>query len=144
MADASGANKVEDADESQPDKDDIEEDCAAFVGSTKVVPPRPAAANCPECPVEGTAALAFRGLKTDNVSCVNDTCTVVVTIRAVYNPGSGERFAGGLTAWISPEQRNAYLSGQMPSGEQTYHVQITYKRRGGAWRPVEFDRVPVG
>lgn len=87
--------------------------------------------------------LSFRHIKTDAVSCSGDTCTVVVTIRAVFNPGSGETLAGGLTGWIPPEQRSAYLSGHTPSGEQTYRVQITYKRRGGAWRAVEFDRAPV-
>jgi len=87
--------------------------------------------------------LAFRHMKTDSVFCSGDTCTVLVTIRAVFNPGAGEAIAGGLTAWIPPEQRSAYLSGHTPSGERTYHVQITYKRRGEAWRAVEFDRAPV-
>jgi hypothetical protein len=87
--------------------------------------------------------LTLRNMKTDAVSCSGDTCTVVVTIRAVFNPGSGETLAGGLTAWIPPEQRSAYLSGHTPSGEQAYRVQITYKRRGEAWRAVEFDRAPV-
>jgi hypothetical protein len=86
--------------------------------------------------------LAFRHMKTDSVSCSGDTCTVLVTIRAVFNPGAGETIARGLTAWISPEQRSAYLSRHTPSGEQAYHVQITYKRRGEAWRAVEFDRAP--
>ena len=87
--------------------------------------------------------LAFRQMKTDAVSCSGDTCNVVVTIRAVFNPGSGETLAGGLTAWIPPEQRSAYLSGRTPSGEQAYRVKITYKRRSKAWRAVEFDRAPV-
>jgi hypothetical protein len=134
---------AQDGDESQPEKDEIEEDCAAFVGSTKVVQGRAPAANCPECPAGGTAVLAFRGATTDAVSCSSDTCSVVVTIRAVYNPGSGERLAGGLTAWIPPEQRSAYLSGDTPSGEQIYRVKITYKYRGGAWQAAEFDRAPV-
>jgi hypothetical protein len=130
-------------DERQPGEDQIAEDCAAFVRSTKVVPARAAATDCPGCPAGGTALLAFRGMKTDGVSCSSDTCTAVVTIRAVYNPGSGETVTGGLTAWITPEQRNAYLSGHTPSGEQAYRVQITYKRRDAAWRAVEFDRAPV-
>jgi len=67
----------------------------------------------------------------------------LVTISVSFNPGTGERIAGGLTAWISPEQRSAYLSGHTPSGEQVYPVQITYKRRGGAWGAVEFDRAPA-
>jgi len=134
---------AEGGDEPQPGKDEIEEDCAAFVRSTKVVPAQAAATDCPGCPAGGTAVLAFRGMKPDVVSCSGDTCAVVVTIRAVFNPGSGETVTGGLTAWISPEQRNAYLSGHAPSGEQAYRVRITYKRRGAAWRAVEFDRASV-
>ncbi len=143
MVGESEMKAAEDGGESQPDKDDIEEDCARFVGSTKVISAQSAATDCPGCRAEGTAVLAFRGVKTDSVSCSGDTCTVVVTIRAVYNPGSGERFSGGLTAWIPPEQRNAYSSAHAPSGEQTYRVQITYKHRGATWRAVEFDRVRV-
>ncbi|HJT44742.1 MAG TPA: hypothetical protein VJ721_00590 [Chthoniobacterales bacterium] len=127
-------------DESQPGKDDIEEDSAAFVRSTKIVPAQTAAAGCPGCPAGGAAVLAFRGAKIDSVSCSGDTCTVSVTIRAVFNPGSGETFAGGLTPWISPEQKTAYLSGHAPLGEQTYRVRITYKRRDTGWRAIEFDR----
>ena len=134
---------AEGGDERQPGEDQIGEDCAAFVRSTKVVPARAAATDCPGCPTGGTAVLAFRGMKTDSVSCSGDTCTVVVTIHAVYNPGSGETVTGGLTAWLPPEQRNAYLSGQTPSGEQTYRVRITYKRGGATWHAVEFDRAPV-
>jgi hypothetical protein len=134
---------AEDGNELQPDEDQIAEDCVAFVRSTKIVPARAVSADCPGCPTGGTPVLAFRGMKTDAVSCSGDTCTVVVTIRAVFNPGSGETVTGGLTAWIPPEQRSAYLSGHTPSGEQAYRVQITYKRGGAAWRAVEFDRAPV-
>ena len=141
-ANASEVETAEGGDE-QPDEDQIAEDCAAFVRSTKVVPARAANADCPGCPAGGTPILAFRGMKTDAVSCSGDTCTVVVTIHAVYNPGSGETVTGGLTAWIPPEQRSAYLSGHTPSDEQAYRVRITYKRRGAAWQAVEFDRPPV-
>jgi hypothetical protein len=130
-------------DELQPGEDQIGEDCAAFVRSTKVVPARAASTDCPGCRAGGTDVFAFRHMKTDAVSCSGDTCAVVVTIFSVFNPGSGETVAGGLTAWIPPEQRSAYLSGHTPSGEQAYRVQITYKRRGAAWRAVEFDRAPV-
>jgi hypothetical protein len=140
---ARGSEAETGEDERQPGEDEIAEDCAAFVRFTKVVSARAAATDCPGCPAGGTAVLAFRGMKTDAVSCSGDTCTVVVTIRAVFNPGSGETVTGGLTAWIPPEQRNAYLSGHTPSGEQAYRVRITYKRRGAAWRAVEFDRPPV-
>src|SRR6476646_3932060 len=40
----------EEGDEAQPGKDDIEEDCARFVASTKVVSARTAAVDCPGCP----------------------------------------------------------------------------------------------
>jgi hypothetical protein len=137
------SEKTEREGELQPDEDQIAEDCVAFVRSTKVVPARAASTDCPGCPARGTDVLSFRRMKTDAVSCSGDTCTVVVTIRAVFNPGSGETVSGGLTAWISPEQRSAYLSGHTPSSEQAYRVQITYKRGGAAWRAVEFDRPPV-
>jgi hypothetical protein len=139
----SDVEKAEGGDELQPGKDKIGEDCVAFVRSTKVVPARATSADCPGCPARGTDVLAFRHMKTDSVSCSGDTCTVLVTIRAVFNPGAGETIAGGLTGWIPPEQRSAYLSGHMPAGEQAYRVQITYERRGEAWRAIEFDRAPV-
>ncbi|MGZ4966537.1 MAG: hypothetical protein ACXV97_05125 [Chthoniobacterales bacterium] len=129
-------------DELQPDEDKIAEDCVAFVRSTKVGPARAGSADCPTCAAGGTEMLAFRRMKTEKVSCSGDTCTIVVTIGAVFNPGSGETVAGGLTAWIPPEQRSAYLSGETPSDEQEYRVQITYKRRADGWRAVEFDRAP--
>ena len=143
MVRESEVETAEGGDELHPGEDKIGEDCAAFVRSTKVVPARAASPDCPGCPAAGTAVLAFRGMKTDAVACSGDTCTVVVTIRAAFNPGSGETIAGGLTAWIPPEQRSAYLSGHTPSGEQAYRVRITYKRRGAGWRVVEFDRAPV-
>ena len=126
--------------EKKPAEDQVAEDCIAFVRSTKVVAARTASADCPGCPAEGTEVLSFRQMKTDAVSRSGDTCTVVVTIRAVFNPGSGATIAGGLTGWIPPEQRIAYLSGQAPTGEQAFRVQITYKRRGEKWQAVEFDR----
>jgi hypothetical protein len=129
--------------ERQPDEDKIAEDCVAFVRSTKVAAARAASADCPGCPAAGTEVLSFRQMKTDAVSCTGDTCTVLVTIRAFFNPGSGETIAGGLTAWIPQEQRIAYLSGQTPTAEQAFRVQITYKRRGEEWRAVEFDRAPA-
>lgn len=137
------SERTESEDELQPREDQIGEDCVAFVRSTKVVPAQAASTDCPGCPAGGAEVLNFRHMKTDTVSCSGDTCNVVVTIRALFNPGSGETLAGGLTGWIPPEQRSAYLSGRTPSGEQVYRVQITYKRRGKAWRAVEFDRAPL-
>lgn len=129
--------------ELQPREDKIAEDCLSFVRSTKVVSAQTPTADCPGCPAEGAEVLSFRQMKTDAVSCSGDTCTVLVTIVVSFNPGAGERIAGGLTAWISPEQRSEYLSGRTPSDEQTYRVKITYKRRGAGWRAAEFDRAPA-
>jgi hypothetical protein len=129
-------------DESRPGEEEIAEACVAFVRATKVVSAQTPTANCPGCPPAGAEALAFRQVKTDQISCSGDACTVLVTIRVSFKAGAGERMAGGLTAWISPEQRNAYLSGQTPSGEQAYRVRITFRRRGEAWRAIEFDRAP--
>lgn len=126
--------------ERQPPEDKIAEDCAAFVRSTKVVPAGTRSSECPGCPAEGTDLLSFRRMTIDAVSCSTDSCNVVVTIIAAFNRGSGERIAGGLTGWITAEERSAYLSGDVPSEEQTYRVQITYKRRGEQWRAVEYAR----
>lgn len=130
-------------DERQPGEDEIAEDCVAFVRSTKIVPAQAPSADCPGCPAAGAEVLAFRQMKINRISCSGDSCTVSVTIHVSFNPGAGERIAGGLTAWISPEQRSAYLSGHTPSGEEAYRVQITYKRRSEGWRAVEFDRAPA-
>jgi hypothetical protein len=132
--------------ESQPHEEEIEEHCVAFVRSTKVVPALTPTSDCPGCSPAGAEALAFRQMKTERISCSGDTCSVLVTIRVSFNPGAGAggRLAGGLTAWISPAQRNAYLNGQPPPGEQAYHVQITYKRRGEEWRAIEFDQLVAG
>jgi len=123
----------------RPREGKIGQDVVAFVRSTKIVPAAGANADCPGCPVGGTEVLTHRDMRTDKVSCSADTCTVMVTTRAVFNPGSGEGMAGGLTAWIPPEQRSAYLSGQTPEGEQTFRLRITYKRSGEAWRAVDFE-----
>src|SRR5690242_7875194 len=102
-------------DERQPSEDKIAEDCVAFVRSTKIVPAGTVSTDCPGCPVRGTDALTFRHMKTDRVYCSGDTCKVLVTIFSVFNPGSGETITGGLTAWIPPEPRTAYLRGQTAS-----------------------------
>ena len=131
---------AEHEDDSQPRKDKIGEDCVAFTRATKVISSQTPTADCPACPAKSTEVFTFREMKTDRVSCSGDTCDVTVTVRASFNPGAGETITGGLTAWIPPEQRSEYLSGRTPSGEQAYRVKITYKRRGEAWRAVEFDR----
>ena len=131
---------AEGKDELQPREDEIGEDCVAFVRSTKVIPAQAPTADCPGCPAAGAEVLAFRQIRMDRISRSGDTCIVLVTINVSFNPGAGERIAGGLTAWISPEHKTEYLSGRTPSGEQAYRVKITYKRRGEAWHAAEFDR----
>jgi hypothetical protein len=138
-----GPQVADGEDEPRPREDEIGEDCVAFVRSTRIVPARTPTANCPECPAEGAELLAFRQMQTDRISCSGDTCTVFVTVRVSFSPGAGETIAGGLTAWISPEQRSEYLSGRPPSGEQSYRVKIIYKRRGEGWRAAEFDRADL-
>ena len=125
-----------------PSDGDIGRDCAAFVRSTRVVSAQRPSAGCPACPAASSDALTFHGAETKAVSCSGETCDVVVTIRASFVPGAGEAFAGGLTAWIPPEQRRAYLGGDIPSEEQTYRVRITYERRGESWQALKFDRAP--
>lgn len=136
---AAGESESED----QPHEDKIAEDCVAFVRATKAVSVQPSPADCPGCAAEGREALTFRQMRTERISCAAESCTVLVSIRAVFNPGAGEGLAGGLTAWISPEDRSAFLSSQPPDDEQTYRVLVTYQRRGEAWRAVEFDRAPA-
>ena len=123
--------------EAQPHEDEIAEDCVAFVRATKIVPANP---ECAGCSGDAREALAFRQMRVDRISCSAASCEITVTLRAVFNPGPGGTFSGGLTGWISQEQRQEYLNGHTPGGEQVYPVKITYKRRGEEWRAIEFDR----
>ncbi|MFL6520534.1 MAG: hypothetical protein ACJ8NS_09980 [Chthoniobacterales bacterium] len=123
--------------EAKPHEDEIAEDCVAFVRSTKVVPPTP---ECAGCTGDTREALAFQQIKVDRISYAGPACEVTVTLKASFVPGPGGTISGGLAAWISPEQRQAFLSGHAPEGEQLYPVKITYRREGEEWRPVEFDR----
>ena len=124
--------------ESQPDKDQIAEDCVAFVQATKVSPAN--SADCPACSVEQSPALAFREMHMDRISCTAIACEATVTLRAVFNEAAKGTISGGLTAWISAEHRQEFLNGHPPESEQVYRVKITYKRTGDAWRAIEFDR----
>jgi hypothetical protein len=125
-----------------PRDDEIAEDCVAFVRSTRFVPPQSSKADCPTCAseAEGAEALAFQQFKTDRISCSGDTCEVDVTLRAKFNPGLAGTITGGLTAWISVDQKTACLAGQSPPGEQTFAVKVIYKRAANGWRAVEFDK----
>jgi hypothetical protein len=125
-----------------PREDEIAEDCVAFVRSTRLVPAQISPANCPTCTseAEATEVLAFQQFQADRISCSGDTCEIHVTLRAKFNPGPAGTIAGGLTAWLSPEQRTAYSGGQPPTGEQTFAVKVIYKRTAKGWRAAEFDR----
>ena len=126
--------------EAQPREDEIGEDCVAFVRATKVLP---AQTECAGCSGDAREALTFRQMKVDRISCSADSCEVIVTVRASFTPGPAGTISGGLTAWISSEQRQQYLSGHPPEGEQVYPVKISYKRRGEEWRATEFDRAEL-
>jgi hypothetical protein len=123
----------------QPRDDEVAEDCVAFLRATKVVPPA-AGADCPGCSAKGAEMLAFRQIKVDRISCAPASCEITVTLRAAFNPAPAGTIAGGLTAWISPEQRQQYLDGHPPAGEQVYRVKIIYHRTGESWRAIEFDK----
>jgi hypothetical protein len=125
--------------EEQPAEDEIGEDCVAFVRATKVLP-QPGGGDCPGCSREGSEALAFREIRVDRVSCSASGCEIAVTLRAAFNPTPAGTITGGLTAWISQEQRLQYLNGHPPEGDQLYRVKITYKRAGAGWRAIEFDK----
>lgn len=125
--------------EEQPHEDEIAEDCVAFLRATKILP-KTAPADCPGCSAEGTEVLAFRQMRMDRISCSPDTCEVAVTLRAVFNPAPAGTISGGLTGWISQEQRLQYLNGHPPEGEQVYRVKIIYRRTGEGWRAIEFDK----
>jgi hypothetical protein len=131
--------KTERSESEQPREDEIAEDCLAFVRATKVASSKPGA-DCPGCAAESTEVLAFREMKVERISCSADSCQVSVEIRAEFNRSPGGTIAGGLTAWIPPEQRLEYSRGHAPEGDQNYRVKIIYKRTGDAWRAIEFDR----
>ena len=135
-------SEAKEENEFQPAEDEIAEDCVAFLRSTKTVPAHGAAADCPQCPVssEEKEVLKFDAIQVDRVTRSESTCEVHVTVHATFNPSTRESIAGGLTAWISPEQRAKYLQGEIPSGPQVYKVKVIYKRSGKRWRAVEFDR----
>ena len=133
---------AEEEKELQPPEDEIGEDCVAFLRSTKTVPANGTNSDCPQCPAttEGTEVLKLDNIRVDRVVPSESSCEVNVTIHATFNPSTRETIAGGLTAWISPEQKAQYLQGQAPSGQQAYKVKVIYRRNPKGWRAIEFDR----
>jgi hypothetical protein len=136
VAEAEGESEL------QPPEDEIAQDCVAFLRSTKTVPATSPSGDCPQCPssTEATEVLRFNDIRVDRIARSEATCQAEVTIHATFNPSSRENIVGGLTAWISSEQRAKYLEGEIPPGQQTYKVKVIYHRVGEGWRAVEFDR----
>jgi hypothetical protein len=128
--------------EQQPPADVIGEDCVAFLRATKTIPGNGKNIDCPTCPVspEGAEVLKFDDIQVNRVVPSGSNCEVNVTVRATFNPSTHETISGGLTAWISPEQKEKYLQGEAPSGQQVYKVKVIYRRGREGWRAVEFDR----
>ena len=126
-------------DEGQPREDEIGEDCVGFVRATKIVP-QATATDCPGCSREGSELFAFRQMRVERISCSAETCQATVELRLAFNPAPAGTISGGLTAWISPEQRTQYLNGQPPEGEAVYRVKVIYKRTANGWRAIEFDK----
>lgn len=141
-SDAEPAGEEEEA-ERQPAAEEIGEDCVRFVRATKAAPANTSSGDCPTCPMSGenSEVLHFIGLQVDSVSCTEMSCDVAVTIRATFNPTKGgTTIVGGLTAWISPEQRAQYAQGQTPPGEQVFPVKVVYRKTAKGWSAVEFAR----
>jgi hypothetical protein len=127
--------------EEEPEAEDIGMDSVAFLRATTVAPVDRARGDCPTCPPSSEAAevLRFRDIKIDQVSPSGDTCEASVRILATFNPSHGGTIIGGLTKWISPEQKAQYAKGETPSGQQVYPVKVTYRRTATGWRAVEFN-----
>ncbi|MGI8956464.1 MAG: hypothetical protein ACR2II_06070 [Chthoniobacterales bacterium] len=125
-----------------PESQEIGEDCVAFLRATTAVPINAEKKDCPECP-SGNAAfevLKFNTFKIDKISPSGSACEVLVEIHAEFNPSPGGTIVGGLTGWITPEQKEKYARGETPAGVQIYKVKITYTRKSGFWKAIEFDR----
>jgi len=125
-----------------PGEDVVAEDCVAFVRSTKAAAPNVPNPDCPQCPpaTDGKEVLKFERINIDRTNCIESSCEVNVSIHATFNPAVGGNIAGGLTGWISPEQKTQYSEGRTPLGEQVYKVKVIYRRGDKGWRAIEFDR----
>jgi hypothetical protein len=126
--------------ERQPSRDEIIDGCLAFVAATRSASAKKDG-TCATCPGAGESKDVFKpvGMDVTQISCSGNRCEVNATIRVTFNPSTGQAITGGLVGWVSPEQRNQWLHGETPSGEQVYHVKITYVREGDHWRAIEFE-----
>ncbi len=119
----------------------IEEDCVAFLRATTAGHAGGAKPDCPDCPPTTPApeVLKFDHMQIDRFSTAGETCEVAVRIFASFNPSSGGDIVGGLTGWITPEQKAQYARGETPSGQQVYPVKAIYRRTPKGWRVLEFN-----
>lgn len=127
-----------------PEKEDIGEDCVGFLRST-VSNRIDGAGQCPVCPSSADKAevLGVDSVSIEKVNMVGaggTSCEANVQIRAHFNPSNGGTITGGLVGWIPAEQRTQYTRGTIPSGQQVYHVMITYRREGDEWQTADFAR----
>lgn len=138
-ADADGKPELEAA----PEAEEIGEDCVGFLRATRSVPGNGEAGDCLNCPGGSTTSpevLKFETFDIDKISSSEAGCEVSVRIQGVFNPSNGGKIVGGLTGWISPEQKASYSQGKTPPGRQTYKVRIIYRRPEGYWKAIEFAK----
>jgi hypothetical protein len=118
---------------SQPDRQQIWNDCAAFVKSTRFFD---GGDNGPQ-----RELLLFDDAQIDGVSTSGSTCMVAVRVRTRYNPNArfdpqkGGSMEGGLTNWIPREIRY----GERPTSQQTFNVRISYRHYDTGWRAEGFN-----
>lgn len=126
--------------EAEPGPADIVEDCIAFLRLTKAFPKDAGTNDCPGCPPPdaATEVLAARNVKVNRVTCSGENCEVEATMRAVFNQSHGGEIRGGLTGWITPEQRAEYAHGKTPAGEQVYNLKISYRHDEIGWKAIEW------
>jgi hypothetical protein len=126
--------------ETQPSKDEIMDDCRAFVAATRSASAKPDG-TCATCPTgaQSKDVLKPMGMDVTGISCADNRCEANATIRVTFNPSTGQPITGGLVGWISPRQRDEWLRGKTPSGEQVYRVKIAYVRQRDHWRAIEFE-----
>ncbi len=129
--------------EAAPEPEEIGEDCVGFLRATRSVLTDGAATECPDCPQGSNTShevLKFETFEIDKVTTSEGSCEASVRIHAVFNPSAGGKIVGGLTGWISPEQKDSYAHGKTPAGRQIYKVKIIYRRPLGYWKPIEFTK----
>ncbi len=119
----------------------VEEDCVAFLRATTAGHAQGVKPDCPTCPPSAPApeVLQIDHVQIDQFLPADKTCTVSVQIFATFKPSAGGEIVGGLTGWITPDQKARYARGETPVGQQIYPVKALYRRTPKGWRVVEFN-----